>query len=166
MEMLFSENDYRQLEKGETYEGKFVIIKPDYFKPEYRSANYQLFHADGVFGCDPSKLGNAVFGRDFEEMYRQERYNILGVATEAAIREWERVFHMSREVMLNSKPREFYNVKVLLGNHGYLDKANDDVYIWSILDYLDLMPNDYTIFDWLRATEENYPETLRGEEDE
>ena len=65
-----------------------------------------------------------------------------------------------------AKPREFYNVKVLLGNHGYLDKADDDAYIWSILDYLDLMPNDYTIFDWLRDTEENYPETLRGEEDE
>ena len=106
METLFSEKDYRQLETGETYEGKFVIITPEYFKPEFRNAKYQLFHAEGGFGCDPSKLGNAVFGRDFEEQYRQERYNILGVATEAAIREWERLYHMSREVMLKGEADE------------------------------------------------------------
>ena len=102
MEMLFSENDYRPLEKGETYEGKFVIISPDYFKPEYRSAKYQLFHAEGGFGCDPSKMGNAVFGRDFEEQYRQERYNILGVATEEAIQQWEKTYNMIREDILNA----------------------------------------------------------------
>lgn len=106
MEMLFNERDYEPLKEGETYEDKFVIINPDYFKPEYRSAKYQLFHAEGGFGCDPAKLGNAVFGRDFEEQYRQERYNILGVATEAAIREWERVYHMSREDILKAGREE------------------------------------------------------------
>lgn len=100
MEMLFDEKDYEPLKEGETYEGKFVIIAPKYFRPEYRSAKYQLFHAEGGFGCDPSKMGNAVFGRDCEEMYRQERYNILGVAKESAIREWEKTYHMSREDIL------------------------------------------------------------------
>ena len=100
METLFSKGDYRKLNEGETYEGKFVIIAPDYFKPEYRSAKYQLFHAEAGFGCDPAKIGNAVFGRDFEEQYRQERYNILGVATEEAIQQWEKTYNMSREVML------------------------------------------------------------------
>lgn len=100
METLFSKGDYRKLNEGETYEGKFVIIKPDYFKPEYRSAKYQLFHAEGGFGCDPAKLGNAVFGRDFEEQYRQERYNILGVATEEAIQQWEKTYGISREDIL------------------------------------------------------------------
>lgn len=98
MEMLFSPNDYRSLNKGETYEGKFVIIDPQYLNSKYRSAKYQLFLAQGGFGCDPSKIGNAVFGRDFEEKYRQERYNILGVATEEAIEQWEKVYGMSREV--------------------------------------------------------------------
>lgn len=98
MNMLFDERDYEPLKDGETYEGKFVIITPEYFKPEFRSAKYQLFLAQGGFGCDPSKIGNAVFGKDCEETYRQERYNILGVATEAAIREWERVYHMGREI--------------------------------------------------------------------
>ena len=98
MEMLFSKNDYRNLNEGETYEGKFVIIDPQFFKPEFRSAKYQLFLAQGGFGCDPSKMGNAVFGRDCEETYRQERYNILGVATDEAIEQWEKVYGMSREV--------------------------------------------------------------------
>lgn len=98
MEMLFSKGDYRPLESGETYEGKFVIIAPDFFKPEYRSAKYQLFLALGGFGCDPSKIGNAVFGKDCEETYRQERYNILGVATDEAIAQWEKAYGMSRDV--------------------------------------------------------------------
>lgn len=98
MEMLFSKGDYRKLNEGETYEDKFVIIAPEYFKPEYRSAKYQLFLAKGGFGCDPSKMGNAVFGADFEESYRQERYNILGVATEEAIRSWEKHYGISRNV--------------------------------------------------------------------
>ena len=99
MQTLFSKEDYRQLKEGETYEGKFVIISPEFFKPEYRCAKYQLFLAKGGFGCDPSKMGNAVFGADCEEHYRQERYNILGVATEEAIQEWEKEYGMSREVL-------------------------------------------------------------------
>lgn len=99
MEMLFSAGDYRQLESGETYEGKFVIITPEFFKPEFRSAKYQLFLAKGGFGCDPTKMGNAVFGSDCEETYRQERYNILGVATEDAIQAWEKAYGLSRDAL-------------------------------------------------------------------
>lgn len=99
MTKLFSEGDYRQLEEGETYENKFVIIHPEYFKPQFREAKYQLFLAKGGFGCDPKKMGNAVFGSDFEESYRQERYNILGVATEEAIKEWETEYGMSRTAL-------------------------------------------------------------------
>ena len=100
MQTLFDERDYRQLEDDETYENKFVIIKPDFFKPEYRCAKYQLFYATGGFGCDPQKLGNAVFGADCSESYRQERYNILGIATEGAIREWERTYHIDRTALI------------------------------------------------------------------
>jgi hypothetical protein len=100
MTTLFGEKDYRQLEDGETYVGKFVIVKPEFFKSEFRSAKYQLFYATGGFGCDPTKMGNAVFGADFDESYRQERYNILGVATEEAIKEWEKLYGMSRDVII------------------------------------------------------------------
>jgi hypothetical protein len=98
MQILFDANDYRPLKEDETYEGKFVIISPKYFKPEFRNAKYQLFLAKGGFGCDPAKLGNAVFGSDCEEAYRQGRYNILGVATEEAIQNWEKIYNISREV--------------------------------------------------------------------
>ena len=65
----------------------------------------------------------------------------------------------------SDKPRDYYNIKVLLGNSGYLVAADNETYIWAVLDYLEMMPNDYTIFDWLRDTEQNYPEDLRGEDD-
>lgn len=100
MKTLFNETDYRQLNEGETYQDKFVIIKPEFFKPEFREAKYQLFYAKGGFGCDPCKMGNAVFGSDFEEHYRQERYNILGVATEEAIVAWEKLYGMDRKILI------------------------------------------------------------------
>lgn len=100
METLFTREDVRKLEDGETYEKKFVVIKPDWFKPEYRDAKYQLFYAVGGFGCDPSKIGNAVFGADFEECYRQERYNIMGVAKEEAIQTWEKMYNLSRDTLV------------------------------------------------------------------
>ena len=55
MKMIFNNNDYTQLKDGETYEGKFVIISPDFFKPEYREAKNQLFLAKSGFGCEPSR---------------------------------------------------------------------------------------------------------------
>lgn len=100
MRTLFDRNDCRPLDEGETYEGKFVIINPEWFNPEYRDAKYQLFYAIGGFGCDPSKLGNAVFGADCTESYRQERYNIIGVATETAIQEWEKLYGLSRDILV------------------------------------------------------------------
>lgn len=106
MEMLFSKGDYRKLNEGETYYDQFVIISPGYFKPEYRSAKHQLFHAEGGFGCDPKKLGNAVFGRDCDGPYRQEKYNILGVATEEAIKQWEKTYGISREDILKDCEEE------------------------------------------------------------
>lgn len=99
--MIFGNNDYRSYKDGETYKGKFVIIDPDFFKPEYREAKYQLFYAVSGFGCDPSKMGNAVFGTDISESYRQERYNILGIATEEAIQAWEKFYGHSRQELID-----------------------------------------------------------------
>ena len=98
MKMLFDNNDYTQLKDGETYEGKFVIISPDFFKPEYREAKYQLFLAKSGFGCDPSKLGGKIFGNFFDERSQTRREYVLGVATEEAIEKWERVYGLSRNI--------------------------------------------------------------------
>ena len=98
MKMLFDNNDYTQLKDGETYKDKFVIISPDFFKPEYREAKYQLFLAKGGFGCDPSKLGGKIFGTFFNGRDQTRREYVLGVATEDAIKAWEKLYGMSREV--------------------------------------------------------------------
>ena len=37
-------------------EGKLVVIKPDFFKPEFKDAKYQLVLATGWFGCVLSKM--------------------------------------------------------------------------------------------------------------
>lgn len=97
---LFERKDCRKLEEGETYENKFVFLtqeKIQGYKSLYQSGLYQLFYATGGFGCDPTKMGNAVFGGDVSEHMRVERYEVMGVAKEEAIAEWERQFGHSRD---------------------------------------------------------------------
>ena len=98
MKRVFSETDYRPLNDGETYGHKFVILSTEQFKPEYQDAKCQLFYAMAGFGCDPGKLGGKIFGRLFDEDYQTRREYVLGVATEEAIKEWEDVYGISREV--------------------------------------------------------------------
>ena len=75
---------------------KLVVIKPDFFKPEFREAKYQIVLALSGFGCEAGKLGNAVFVEevhtDNPEHYRQERYNLIGEPTEEIIKEWKSMY--------------------------------------------------------------------------
>ena len=98
MKTLFDWDDYRPLEDGETYENKFVILNPQGFKPEYQEAKNQLFLALSGFGCDPSKMGGKIFGRLWDEDYQTRREYVLGVATEKAIKDWEKMYGMSRKI--------------------------------------------------------------------
>ena len=79
---------------GDNIEGKLVVIKPDFFKPEFREAKYQIVLA--LSGCDASKMGNAVYVEevhtDSPEHYRQERYNLIGEPTEEIIKEWKSMY--------------------------------------------------------------------------
>ena len=81
---------------SDNIEGKLVVIKPDFFKPEFREAKYQIVLATGGFGCEAGKLGNAVFVEevhtDNPEHYRQERYNLIGEPTEEIIKEWKSMY--------------------------------------------------------------------------
>lgn len=102
---LFEKKDCRHLEDGETYENKFVFLTQEKilkYKPEYQSGLYQLFYATGGFGCDPTKLGNAIFGSDVSEDFRVERYEVMGVATEEAIQKWEEIFGHKREELIET----------------------------------------------------------------
>lgn len=79
-------------------EGKLVIIREDWFKKEYRNGENQLFLAQGGFGCDPQKIGRAVFGKFWDgETCRINREDVIGVASEKAIAEWESLYGHSRE---------------------------------------------------------------------
>lgn len=74
---------------------KLVVVKADFFKPEFREAKYQLVLATGGFGCDASKMGNAVSVTECcknQESYRQERYNLIGEPTEKLIKEWKELY--------------------------------------------------------------------------
>lgn len=80
---------------SDNIEGKLVVIKPDFFKPEFREAKYQIVLATGGFGCEAGKLGNAVFVIECcenPENYRQERYNLIGEPTEEIIKEWKSMY--------------------------------------------------------------------------
>lgn len=58
--------------------------------------------------------------------------------------------------------REYYDLQALLKKEGYKEVADDDNYIGNVIDYLSTQDTDYTIFDWLKDTKENYPEDLLG----
>ena len=80
---------------SDNIEGKLVVIKPDFFKPEFREAKYQIVLATGGFGCEAGKLGNAVYVVECcenPENYRQERYNLIGEPTEEIIKEWKLMY--------------------------------------------------------------------------
>lgn len=89
---IFEENGYTPWQDT-NIEGKLLIREVDSFKEDFRDPKYQLVLATGGFGCDPTKMGNAIFvtevHNDEPESYRMERYDILGIATEKAIEEWK-----------------------------------------------------------------------------
>ena len=80
---------------SDNIKGKLVVIKPDFFKPEFRDAKYQIVLALSGFGCEAGKLGNAVYVVECcenPENYRQERYNLIGEPTEEIIKEWKSMY--------------------------------------------------------------------------
>jgi hypothetical protein len=99
MKILFDKNDVRQLEENENYEGKFVILRPDFLDTAYRTAEFQLFKAQSGFGCYPDKLGSKVYGyyvSDHDKGSTRREY-ILGVATDEAIAQWEHIYGKKAE---------------------------------------------------------------------
>ena len=80
---------------SDNIKGRLVVINSKFFKPEFRDAKYQIVLATGGFGCEAGKLGNAVFVIECcenPEIYRQERYNLIGEPTEEIIKEWKSMY--------------------------------------------------------------------------
>ena len=75
----------------ENYENQILVIKSESLDKNYRNAANQLFTAFSGFGCDPHKMGTAVYGEfliDGEET-RFERSDFLGIVKPDALAEWK-----------------------------------------------------------------------------
>jgi len=103
--ILFSESDCTPW-KDVHLEGKLCVLKEKFFNEKFREAKYQLVYIGGGFGCNPDSMGNAIFvyecHNDKPERYRIERYNndILGIATDEAIKEWKEIYGEFNEEIL------------------------------------------------------------------
>lgn len=65
----------------EHLQGKLIVIKPERFSPEYRSATHQIVYSFGGFGCCPTARGSAVFCKSLidGEITRFERCDVMGI---------------------------------------------------------------------------------------
>jgi len=108
---LFTQNDYTPWSRTDL-EGKLLIREVNNFKEDFRDAKYQLVLAKGGFGCRPDARGNAIFvsevHNDEPEDYRMERCDneILGIATEEAIKEWKSLYGEFNEAVNDYLNRE------------------------------------------------------------
>jgi hypothetical protein len=82
---LFTSEDCISGSNLHHYDGEIVVISSGHvmenWKEPFQKPEFQLFLARGGFGCDPNKMGNAVFGTFLEdgEECRMERYQIVGI---------------------------------------------------------------------------------------
>ena len=82
--------DRSQCSEEADYEGKLLALKPSTLKDEYKTPDFQLFFATSGFGCDPTKIGTAVYGfflKDDEHTHFR-RSDFIGVVKDECIPEW------------------------------------------------------------------------------
>jgi hypothetical protein len=78
--------------KNENFEDKVLALKPTILKDEYKTPDFQLFLAEGGFGCSPTARGRKIYGRflkDGEETH-YERQDFLGVLKDEHLPDWAR----------------------------------------------------------------------------
>lgn len=80
-------------DKDETnYEDKVVIVSHKSLKEEYWTPENQLWLATGGFGCDPTKIGRAVYATCLidDDQSRWDRHQVLGVIKDEYLPDWAR----------------------------------------------------------------------------
>ena len=82
-------------------EGRYIILKEEFFLPQYRTEEYQLVKAIGGFGCNPKVImGNAIYveeqTKNNPEKYRIDRCNrdILGIAKDSVVAAHQEKYNM------------------------------------------------------------------------
>ena len=76
----------------EDFEGRVLVLKPTILKDEYKTPDFQLFLAEGGFGCSPTARGRKIYGqflKDGEET-NYERRDFLGVLKDEHLPDWAR----------------------------------------------------------------------------
>ena len=69
-----------------------LVLKPTILKDEYKTPDFQLFLAEGGFGCSPTARGRKIYGqflKDGEET-NYERQDFLGVLKDEYMPDWAR----------------------------------------------------------------------------
>ena len=74
------------------FEGKVVVISHKHLREKYWSPENQLWLATGGFGCDPTKIGRAVYSTCLadDDRARWDRGQILGVIKDEYLPDWAR----------------------------------------------------------------------------
>lgn len=105
---IFDNNDVRELNEGETYKNKYLIISKDYYVKSFQNSRNQLFFAAGGIGCDPENKKARIYGKVWDDKMSVPCEYILGIAKDEAIKEWEEDYDMERYDLL---PDRFKNLK-------------------------------------------------------
>ena len=77
---------------NEDYTDKVLVLNPTILKDEYKTPDFQLFLADGGFGCSPTARGRKIYGqflKDGEETH-YDRQDFLGVLKDEHLPDWAR----------------------------------------------------------------------------
>ena len=76
----------------ENFEGKVLVLKPTILKDEYKTPEFQLFLAEGGFGCSPTAHGRAVYGQFLKngEQTVYNRQDFIGVLKDEHLPDWAR----------------------------------------------------------------------------
>lgn len=86
---LYTINDCLPESCYEDYEGKIIVMHSEVLKEDYRKPQFQLWKATGGFGCDPTKIGRAVFGICLAdgESARWDRSDFIGILKDELVQE-------------------------------------------------------------------------------
>ncbi len=76
----------------EDFEGRVLVLKPAILKDEYKTPDFQLFLAEGGFGCSPTARGRKIYGQFLKngEETHYERQDFLGVLKDEHLPDWAR----------------------------------------------------------------------------
>ena len=97
------------INENDDLRNRFVVIREDVLRREYRAATHQLKFCTGGFGAMPHAHGHACFCVDLYtgKEARYERRDILGIMTKAQLPDWaKRGYEKYRQTKNHDKGRE------------------------------------------------------------